>query len=288
MYNKIIDCLSLQIKVHCSSWPILDRGFVNNFSVILPTHSSWQWCCAEHWALLLVYFRIMTKSDKICRCAPAVSSVPVVTLPGPRVVSHNPSFTPGLGHVISKQFPNLSIKLRVCVLWCGGVAGEVLLSRCAAVAVDHHCSQLTQGQTAPSPLKAESCAPATVTPRLLQFYIDTVMKIWIIEGSLLKTHLYKLFPSSNGNAFPHTFLPACSKDFISSTCSVKVVVSRLSCVDFHENWGTLVTAQLPPGTILHFQSHLHITAPHQMLMQKLIYSAKHVDTNITECISNNS
>ena len=68
--------------------------------------------------------------------------------------------------------------------------------------------------------------------------------------------------------------------------SVKVVVSRLSCVDFHENWGTLVTAQLPPGTILHFQSHLHITAPHQMLMQKLIYSAKHVDTNITECMSN--
>ena len=109
--------------------------------------------------------------------SPAVSSVPVVTLPGPRVVSHNPSFTPGLGHVISTQFPNLSIKLRVCVLWCGGVAGEVLLSRCAAVAVDHHCSQLTQGQTAPSPLKAESCAPATVTPRHLQFYIDTVMKI---------------------------------------------------------------------------------------------------------------
>ena len=25
-----------------------------------------------------------------------------------------------------------------------------------------------------------------------------------------------------------------------------------------------------------------------MLMQKLIYSAKHVDTNITECMSNNS
>ena len=191
-----------------------------------------------------------------------------------------------LGHVISTQFPNLSIKLRVCVLWCGGVAGEVLLSRCAAVAVDHHCSQLTQGQTAPSPLKAESCAPATVTPRLLQFYIDTVMKIWIFEGSLLKTHLYKLSPSSNGNAFPHTFLPACSKDIISITCSVKEVVSRLSCVDFHENWGTLVTAQLPPGTILHFQSHLHITAPHQMLMQKLIYSVKHVDTNITECMSN--
>ena len=109
--------------------------------------------------------------------SPAESSVPVVTLPGPLVVSHNPSFTPGLGHSISTQFPNLSIKLRVCVLCCGGVAGEGGLSRCAAVAGDHHCSQLTQGQTAPSPLKAESCAPATVTARLLQFYIDTVMKI---------------------------------------------------------------------------------------------------------------
>ena len=111
--------------------------------------------------------------------SPAESSVPVVTLPGPGVVSHNPSFTPGLGHSISTQFPNLSIKLRVCVVLCCGavVAGEVVLSRCAAVAGDHHCSQLTQGQTAPSPLKAESCAPATVTARLLQFYIDTVMKI---------------------------------------------------------------------------------------------------------------
>ena len=108
--------------------------------------------------------------------SPAESSVPVVTLPGPGVVSHNPSFTPGLGHSISTQFPNLSIKLRVCVWWCCGVAGEVVW-RCAAVAGDHHCSQLTQGQTAPSPLKAESCAPATVTARLLQFYIDTVMKI---------------------------------------------------------------------------------------------------------------
>ena len=77
-------------------------------------------------------------------------------------------------HAVSKFVHKIE---GVCALWCGGVAGEVLLSRCAAVAVDHHCSQLTQGQTAPSPLKAESCAPATVTPRLLQFYIDTVMKI---------------------------------------------------------------------------------------------------------------
>ena len=53
--------------------------------------------------------------------SPAESSVPVVTLPGPGVVSHNPSFTPGLGHSISTQFPNLSIKLRVCVvLWWRG------------------------------------------------------------------------------------------------------------------------------------------------------------------------